>query len=213
MPKQIAIVDYGMGNLNSVAHAVRFLGYSTAVVRDAAGIENAAALILPGVGAFGEAMRRLQELALVEPLTEQVMDAGKPVLGICLGMQIMGRYSTEGGKHQGLGWIPGYVDRIPEAQGIRLPHVGWNGVEANSNALLFKNIPQETNFFFDHSYCLFCDESIVEATAIYGSSIIAAVRKDNILATQFHPEKSQNNGLRVLRNFLNFVETAVERAA
>lgn len=208
MSKTIAIVDYGMGNLRSVAHAIEFLGFSTAIARDGDAVSQAAAIVIPGVGAFKEAMRRLRDMNLVEPLNEQVLRAGKPVFGICLGMQLMARQSTEGGVSEGLGWIDGRIDVIPARPGVRLPHVGWNGAEPRAGAVLFRNIARDAHFYFDHSYCLFCDEDIAEAMTVYGTSFVTAIRKDNVFATQFHPEKSQNNGLRVLRNFLNVVAAA-----
>ena len=208
LSKTIAIVDYGMGNLRSVGHAVEFLGFPTAIARNGDTIRRAAAIVIPGVGAFKEAMDRLKAMRLVDPLNDQVVRARKPVFGICLGMQLMARRSTEGGVSEGLGWIDGEVDLIPERPGVRLPHVGWNGAEPRAGALLFRNVSPDAHFYFDHSYCLFCDEDVAEATSIYGTPFVTAIRKGNVFATQFHPEKSQNNGLRILRNFLNVVAAA-----
>ncbi|MEQ8196103.1 MAG: imidazole glycerol phosphate synthase subunit HisH [Rhodospirillales bacterium] len=206
MGRSICILDYGMGNLQSVANAVARLGYEPVVTFRKADIENAPALIVPGVGAIGEAMKRLKNLRLVDILNERVVKKGIPVFGICLGLQMFAESSNEGGDHECLGWIKGKVERIPEAPGVRIPHVGWNDLERRSGAFLFRNIDADATFYFDHSYALSCDDSIVTATATYGGSIIAAVHQGNVVATQFHPEKSQNNGLRILRNFLNFAE-------
>jgi len=132
---------------------------------------------------------------------------GIPVFGICLGMQMFAEQSTEGGLHEGLGWVKGKVERIPEAPNVRIPHVGWNDLERDSESIMFKNIDETATFYFDHSFALTCDDSIVAATVTYGSKIVSAIQHENIMATQFHPEKSQNNGLRLLRNFLNFAES------
>ena len=202
----VAIVDYGMGNLRSVANAIQTLGHSPRITRDADAIASARALVLPGVGAFNEAMSRLDALGLVAPLTRRVIDEATPFLGICLGMQLCAEHSTEGGFHVGLGWVKGSVDLIAGGRDIRLPHVGWNDVHWNEGEALFHNVAAGANFYFDHSYALECDAGIVAGTVEYDGTIIAALRKDNIFATQFHPERSQNNGLRVSRNFLNHVD-------
>ncbi|MGA0392588.1 MAG: imidazole glycerol phosphate synthase subunit HisH [Rhodospirillales bacterium] len=207
MSRDICILDYGMGNLQSVANAVGRLGYNPIVTFRRADIEKSGSLIIPGVGAFGEAMKRLNNLRLIELLNDRVLKDGIPVLGICLGMQMFAEQSTEGGLHEGLGWVKGKVERIPEAPNVRIPHVGWNDLERDSESIMFKNIDETATFYFDHSFALTCDDSIVAATATYGSKIVSAIQHENIMATQFHPEKSQNNGLRLLRNFLNFAES------
>jgi glutamine amidotransferase len=207
MSRDICILDYGMGNLQSVANAVGRLGYNPIVTFRRADIEKSGSLIIPGVGAFGEAMKRLNNLRLIELLNDRVLKDGIPVFGICLGMQMFAEQSTEGGLHEGLGWVKGKVERIPEAPNVRIPHVGWNDLERDSESIMFKNIDETATFYFDHSFALTCDDSIVAATATYGSKIVSAIQHENIMATQFHPEKSQNNGLRLLRNFLNFAES------
>jgi len=207
MSRDICILDYGMGNLQSVANAVGRLGYNPIVTFRRADIEKSGSLIIPGVGAFGEAMKRLNNLRLIELLNDRVLKDGIPVFGICLGMQMFAEQSTEGGLHEGLGWVKGKVERIPEAPNVRIPHVGWNDLERDSESIMFKNIDETATFYFDHSFALTCDDSIVAATVTYGSKIVSAIQHENIMATQFHPEKSQNNGLRLLRNFLNFAES------
>ncbi len=207
MSRDICILDYGMGNLQSVANAVGRLGYNPIVTFRRADIEKSGSLIIPGVGAFGEAMKRLNNLRLIELLNDRVLKDGIPIFGICLGMQMFAEQSTEGGLHEGLGWVKGKVERIPEAPNVRIPHVGWNDLERDSESIMFKNIDETATFYFDHSFALTCDDSIVAATATYGSKIVSAIQHENIMATQFHPEKSQNNGLRLLRNFLNFAES------
>ena len=202
----VAIVDYGMGNLRSVANAIQTLGHSPRITRDVDAVASAQALVLPGVGAFNEAMNRLEALGLVAALTRRVIDEATPFLGICLGMQLCAERSTEGGFHVGLGWVKGRVELIAGGVDISLPHVGWNDVHWTEGENLFRNVAPGANFFFDHSYTLDCDAGIVAGTVDYGGAIVAAIRKDNIFATQFHPERSQNNGLRVLRNFLNHVD-------
>lgn len=204
--KRVLVIDYGMGNLNSVVNALATLGYAARTSERKEDIANADAYVLPGVGAFGEAMKNLQRLDIVGLLAEQVLERRKPFLGICLGMQLMAEDSEELGFHKGLGWIRGHVLRIDQRDGIRLPHVGWNNVDVRGKQPLFENIATGSNYYFDHTYRLECDPSNVLATCRYGSDIVAAVRHENIFATQFHPEKSQVKGLKLLRNFLNYAE-------
>jgi len=202
--KKIAIINYGMGNLNSVRNAFSLLGATPVVTDEPQEIEDAAALVLPGVGAFGEAISNLRQLGLVDLLTRRVIEKKVPFLGICLGMQLLAESSTENGVHQGLGWIKGAVVKLEGGEGIMLPHVGWNNVSVRESEPVFLNILNESDFFFDHTFHLQADDSDVVGTCSYGQRVVAAIRHDNIIATQFHPEKSQSNGLRILRNFLNF---------
>ena len=208
--QKIVIVNYGMGNLKSVANALSFLGYHPIISDNKDAIVRSDALILPGVGAFGEAMKNLRDLGLTDILTDQVLEGRKPFLGICLGMQLIALESDELGHHAGLGWIDGRVAKIKASRNQRLPHVGWNTLEIRNKNPVFSNIDANPNFYFDHTYSLACEEIYVSATCNYDTEIIAAIQWENIFATQFHPEKSQVNGLKLLRNFLNFVENVRE---
>lgn len=199
----IAIVDYGLGNLRSVAGAVERLGYEARVTGDPAELAAADKLILPGVGAFGDGMRNLHERGLVEPLNELVLGEKKPVIGLCLGMQLLARESDEFGRNEGLGWIDATVERIPVGDGLRVPHVGWNELYPIGESILFQNLPDEPLFYFVHSYHLRCDDpSIVKGECEYGTRMTAVVEQGNVYGTQFHPEKSQLAGLTLLGNFL-----------
>lgn len=201
---QCCIVDYGMGNLASVAGAIRFLGYSAVVAGDAASLDAADVIVLPGVGAFGQAMTNLRRLGLVDALDREVHGRGKPFLGICLGMQLLAERSTEEGEHQGLGWIAGCVELIGgDDPDLRVPHVGWNNITPGSAGSLFANEDVDVAYYFDHSYHLLCPPEIVAATCTYGEQLTAAVHTANIFATQFHPEKSQVAGLKLLRRFFD----------
>jgi glutamine amidotransferase len=202
---KFAIVDYGMGNLRSVLNAFKILGEFAYIAEFPEQIENADAIIIPGVGAFGEAMKNLNEMDIIETLNQKVLIEKKPFLGICLGMQLIAESSMEGGKHLGLGWIPGQVEMIPVNKGTRLPHIGWNDITVKQKEPLFRNIDGDNSFYFVHSYYLNCKSEYVSATVDYDVEITAAVQKDNIYAVQFHPEKSQNTGLILLRQFINVV--------
>jgi len=204
--KTILIVDYGMGNIGSVTNALNYLGGRYTVSNQKKDLMGADAFILPGVGAFGAAMENLRKLDLVETLTAQVVMKKKSFLGICLGMQLLAKDSVEMGYFDGLGWIDGHVFEIEPSDGLRVPHVGWNSVTFTQHDPLFQRIDKGAHFYFDHSFHLQCADPFVSATCEYGGSYVAAIQKENIFATQFHPEKSQRNGLKLLRNFLNFVE-------
>ncbi|ODS33752.1 MAG: imidazole glycerol phosphate synthase subunit [Candidatus Scalindua rubra] len=205
--KTLVIVDYGMGNLTSVTHALDFLGYKGIISSRTKDIEDADALIMPGVGCFSEAMRNLNELDIIPILHEKVVKNQTPFFGICLGMQLLAEDSVENGFHKGLGWISGHVVRFEHKDDIRIPHVGWNTINVIKKKFMFGRIEQNAEFYFDHSYHFVCDREIATATCSYGTDVVAAIQKNNIFATQFHPEKSQVNGLKVLRGFLNFVES------
>jgi glutamine amidotransferase len=210
---QICIVDYGMGNLLSVVSAFQRLGYYPSVGATPEAIAQADALVLPGVGAFPEAMRRLNASGLVEALNASVLKAHVPILGICLGMQLFARESTEGGMHKGLGWIDTVVELIPEMQGWRVPHTGWNDVQWTEDTLLNVGLQQGAHFYFNHSYSIMDEGPYSVATAGLSRKLVAAVVQDNIFGVQFHPEKSQVNGLRVLRSFTTYVEERLRKAA
>ena len=203
-PLQIAVVDYGMGNLGSVRHALTFLGHQAHITSDVDAITAADAVVLPGVGAFGLAVENLHHRKLAKPLSSKVVDRRAPFLGICLGMQLIAREGMENGRHAGLGWIDGEVIRLEgESRAQRVPHVGWAPISAG-DLTLFDTLADGSAFYFDHSYHLQCPATDVAARCRGEFSFVAAVRRDNIFATQFHPEKSQRSGLRLLRNFTNY---------
>lgn len=200
----IAIIDYGMGNVRSLMNAFEYIGEDAAVTRDLDELEAADRLVLPGVGAFGDAMAAIRATGLQEPLTRLAMEARKPVLGVCLGMQLFARLSHEHGQHEGLGWIDAVVVPLKLAPPAKVPHVGWNQLHFDRSDWLFANIPDsQTDFYFVHSFHMVCaDPADRVATTDHGGDITAAVRRDNLVAAQFHPEKSQDNGLQFLQNWL-----------
>lgn len=202
----IAIIDYGAGNLMSVKKALDFIGAENEITMDAEKIKNASHVILPGVGSFGDAMASMQERGLVETVKAAAL-SGKPFLGICLGLQLLFEHSDESPEAVGLGILKGNISFIPRDMGLKVPHIGWNSVEINENSRLFKGIPNESYFYFVHSYYLNgADKKIVAATADYGVSVECAVEHGNLFATQFHPEKSGEIGLKLLKNFLETEE-------
>jgi len=195
----IAVIDYGAGNLRSVAKAFEKLGYSPKVTNRAADILSADGLVLPGVGAAGEAMRRLGALGLTEAI-RTVIARGRPFFGVCLGLQMLFE-SSEEDSAECLGILPGKVERLP--QGLKVPHMGWNQVHQREPHPLFRDIPQEANFYFVHSYYAQpLDTSLVLGETDYGVRFGSALGKDNLVATQFHPEKSGELGLMLYRNFV-----------
>ncbi|BCK00327.1 imidazole glycerol phosphate synthase subunit HisH [Anaerocolumna chitinilytica] len=197
----IAIIDYDAGNLKSVEKALNFLGEDTIVTRDRAEILSADKVILPGVGAFGEAMKRLENYRLIEVIQE-VTDSGKPFLGICLGLQLMFESSDEAPGVAGLGILRGRILRIPDNGELKIPHMGWNSLQFMKDTRLFSSIPEGSYVYFVHSYYLEAEkEEEVAAVTEYGITIHAAVEKNNIYACQFHPEKSGEIGLKILKNF------------
>ncbi|HUG36584.1 MAG TPA: imidazole glycerol phosphate synthase subunit HisH [Candidatus Limnocylindrales bacterium] len=196
----IAVVDYGRGNLGSVAKAFDRLGLPAAVTEDPRVVADAEAVVLPGDGAFHDAMGSLARLRLIDPI-RACLDDGRPFLGICLGYQLLFTESEEFGHGKGLDVIPGAVRRFPDG-GLKVPHMGWNRVQHEGDHPLFEGIPSGAHFYFVHSYYPeTADASLRTATCTYGVTFPAAVSRGPLFATQFHPEKSQRWGLRLLENF------------
>jgi len=203
MHPKVAVVDYGLCNVDSVGRALAHCGASPFLARDAADIKAADQVVLPGVGAFDAAMARLTELDLVGVLTDTVLGEGVPFLGICLGMQLLAATSDEGRPRPGLGWLDAHVARIDPAPGERVPHVGWNEVDTTGPSPLFADVPPSTDFYFVHSFHVRCrDEADILATVPFSVGLTAAVARHPIYGVQFHPEKSQRHGLTLLRNFV-----------
>lgn len=202
---RVAIIDYGMCNLDSVKRAVEECGGTPVVTDQARDIEVANRIILPGVGAFPDAMRNIRQRSLDEVLREQVIGHQIPFLGICLGMQLLATTGWEVSETAGLGWIEGEVRRLePTAEDTRIPHMGWNEVVFIRESPLFRGVPSGADFFFVHSYHLDClNEQAIVARTPYCDGFVSAVQRDLIFGVQFHPEKSQRLGFQVLRNFLS----------
>jgi len=199
----IAVIDYDAGNIKSVQKALEFLGKQAVVTRDRNEILTAERVILPGVGNFGDAMAKLKNFGLVSVL-EEVAKQGTPFLGICLGLQLLFEESEESQGVKGLGLLPGRIVRIPKETGLKIPQIGWNALKYPSKGRLFEKVPEGAYVYFVHSYYLQAQEKeIVKATVEYGVTVEASVEKDNIFACQFHPEKSSEAGLQILRNFMN----------
>lgn len=203
----LAVIDYGAGNLRSVLHALHHLGVEDIrLVQQPADLEGAHKIILPGVGAFGAGMQKLHEQGLVDPLREAIQ-AGLPYLGICLGMQFLFEYSEEMGQHAGLNLLPGHVTRFPTDFAHKVPHMGWNQLQFTRQSSLLEKLPAESYAYFVHSYyCVPEDPDDLLITADYGFPFAAGVQRETIFGVQFHPEKSQTTGLRILSNFLNIAE-------
>ena len=201
----VTIIDYGIGNLWSVASAIKYLGAKVEFTSDCNKISTSKVLILPGVGSFRNGMEILRSSAIDKAIKYAVKDNNSRILGICLGMQLMGSYSTEDGGSEGLGLIPNKVDRFNQGESnYKIPHVGFNVVNFSERHGLFKDFSDASDFYFTHSYRMLVDQiSGRYATCNYGDEFLAAFQIDNIYGVQFHPEKSQTNGLLLLRNFLN----------
>lgn len=198
----VAIIDYDAGNIRSVEKAVRYLGKEVTVTSEPEEILAADRVILPGVGAFGDAMKRLHAMGLVEVI-RQAADRGTPFLGICLGLQLLFEKSEESPGVPGLGLLQGEILRLPELPGLKVPHIGWNSLKYPNPGRLFRGIPEDSYVYFVHSYYLKAqDEGIVTATTEYGTLVHASVESGNLFACQFHPEKSSSTGLLMLENFV-----------
>jgi glutamine amidotransferase len=204
--KMIVIIDYGMGNLKSVENAFTKVGYKTVITDDLNQIKKASALVLPGVGAFRDAIKFLKGKKIDKELIKAI-EAGKPFLGICLGMQLLFSFSEEGGFFDGLNIVPGKVRRFPDL--VKCPHLGWNKIKFTSNSgsgnnknPIFRDISDESYFYFVHSYyCEVDNQKIIYSTTDYGSAFPSSIWKDNLFGVQFHPEKSSTSGLKILKNF------------
>lgn len=202
----IAIIDYDAGNLKSVEKALKFLGEESIVTRDRKEILSADKVILPGVGAFGEAMEHLKKFELDQVIQEAV-HRQRPLLGICLGLQLLFEGSEENGGVEGLHILDGQIVKIPDAPGLKIPHIGWNSLHLQNQGRLFEGVPEGTFVYFVHSFYLKAkEESIVRASSDYGVAIHASVEQDSVFACQFHPEKSSSMGLKILRNFAGIGE-------
>jgi glutamine amidotransferase len=205
----ITVVDYGMGNLRSVAKALEKVGLQVKVSSDPEDIKNAEGIVVPGVGAFGDAMHNLRRLDLLDPVLDSIKE-GKPYLGICLGLQILFEYGYEFGEHEGLGVLRGKVIRFENKEGFKVPHMGWNQVWIKQKEGLFSGIKNGEYFYFVHSfYAVPSDSRDTASTTDYSVEFCSAVQKENIWAVQFHPEKSQKAGLKILQNFKNFVKNGI----
>ena len=204
MNKSITIIDYGMGNIHSVAKQILKYGIEIIVSSTASEIKKSEKIILPGVGHFGEAMKNLYKLRLIEPLSEFVFLKKKPILGICLGMQIMSEHSEEGNA-QGLGWIGGNVVRfnIDDKQKFKVPHIGWNKIQQNKKSYILDDIKKDDEFYFVHSFHFIAkNNKDILCTTEYGYPFTSAIEQENIFGVQFHPEKSHEAGNKILLNFI-----------
>ncbi len=204
----ITVLDYGMGNLRSVAKALEKVGFDVKVSFSKKDIENARAIVVPGVGAFGDAIHNLERLGLLEAIVKSI-EKGKPYLGICLGLQILFEYGYEFGEHRGLGIIKGKVIRFENKEGYKVPHMGWNQIWKKKEEGLFSNIKNGEFFYFVHSfYAVPAEEESIASLTDYSVNFCSSIQKENVWAVQFHPEKSQKAGLKLLKNFKYFVEKA-----
>jgi imidazole glycerol-phosphate synthase subunit HisH len=200
----IVVVDYGMGNLRSVQKGFEKVGSAAMISRSPEEIRKADRLVLPGVGAFPECMKNLTRLDLIEPIVE-FMESGRPFLGICLGLQLLFDESEEFGIHEGFKVVPGTVKCFDKNMGLKIPHMGWNQVFFRKDVPIFRGIPDGSFFYFVHSYYVVPENpSDIAAETEYGIRFTCAIARENVFAVQFHPEKSQENGLKILTNFSNF---------
>lgn len=202
---KICVVNAGTGNLRSVAKALEAVGADVTVTQRPEDLNQADRVVLPGVGAFGECMRNLTSGGWVKALDEEVRQKGKPFLGICLGMQVLALQGYENGRCEGLGWIPGEVKPLAQDRQVRVPHMGWNRVVPRLNSGLFQGLGDAPVFYFAHSYHFLCSRpEQVAATSDYAGPVTAAIQFQNLWAVQFHPEKSQSVGLKLLSNFVSW---------
>ncbi len=201
--KRVCILDYGSGNVKSVFNLVRSITDHVEVSNDSNQIANASHLILPGVGAFGAAMKKIHQNLPIKILEAEIFKKGKPFLGICVGMQVLADKGYEFGEHAGLGWIKGSVRQLP-TNGLVLPHIGWNSVSPHSETPLLRGLEGDPDCYFVHSFALQDgDDSVVKGITEYGTRFPSVVQQDNVFGVQFHPEKSHRYGMQVLKNFAN----------
>ena len=200
----IVIIDSGIGNIRSVANALEYLKAKHTITSNPKDLKEADKIIFPGVGSFADGMKAIHSTGLIDILKDEVLKNGKPYLGICLGMQLLAESGEEDGKHTGLGWIPGVVRQIDvKNTDVKLPHIGWNTVQPKPKSVLFKDLGENPTFYFVHSYIFTPkDSSIIESTCEYREVFAASIRYKNIFGVQFHPEKSQMNGLNLIKNFV-----------
>lgn len=200
---QIVIIDYNMGNLKSVQKAFEKVGSSAIITNDIETIKNSSKIVLPGVGSFKDGMNSLESLGLVDVLNSEVIEKKKPFLGICLGMQLVSTKSYENGETNGLNWIDSEVVKFEfEEKKLKVPHVGWNNVLYKNKNELYNGISDNSDFYFVHSYHFKTDEDVISSITEYGYEFVSSIKKDNIYAFQFHPEKSQSVGLKLIENFV-----------
>ena len=204
----ISILDYDAGNIASVEKAIKYLGADCAVTRDGNTIMHSEAVILPGVGAFGDACEKLSDYGFYDIIPEYIK-SGKPFLGICLGLQLLFKESEESPNASGLDILPGKIVKIPDTDGLKVPHIGWNSISINKKSRLLAGIPDNSYVYFVHSYYLKArDPAIVAATTEYGVTMHAACERENVFATQFHPEKSGEVGLKILKHYISIAKEA-----
>lgn len=202
----ILIINLGIGNVNSVAAAFKNLNTTVKLTENSDELIKCDAIVLPGVGSFKHAMEFLNKESYIKKLNQLVIKDKIPFLGICLGMQLLADEGEEWGTTKGLGWIPGRVVKLNESKNFRVPHIGWDDIQVKKESPLFLGLPAESSFYFVHSYYLDADNSIVNAYCDYGKKISVGVQKENIFGVQFHPEKSQKNGIQLLKNFLEHIK-------
>lgn len=203
---KVAIINYKMGNTRSISNAIEYLGYSVNIIDNPLELKMFNSYILPGVGAYGEAMNNLKSQGWVEAMYEEIIIKRKPLLGICLGMQLLSSVGTESGNHKGLDWIKGITKSLDsQNQNLRIPHIGWNDVEFNSMNGLYKGLNTTKTFYFVHSYYFQpYNKQAISGMCNYGINFPASIEYNNIFGTQYHPEKSHKVGLAVLLNFLKY---------
>ena len=201
---KVCILDYGSGNVNSVYNLVSYLGYDVIVSNDTIEIESATHIILPGVGSFGAAMEKIRNQIPLKVLENEVFNNRKLFLGICVGMQVLLEKGYEHGEQDGLGWIPGTVEKL-QVKNLPLPHIGWNDIIIRKDSDLFSDLGDIKDFYFVHSYAIKTDENFVLTETNYDSNFYSSINKENIYGVQFHPEKSQKAGQKLIQNFLTIL--------